>query len=331
MAAEAPLDLSLNAAPLPTPPSVVRALGPVPSSVAAGGYGRLRDAIAVRLGIPPSSILPGTGSMELIYMAARAFVGPEKKAVILVPTFEEYARAVSGVGAEAIQLVAGEADGFLWNMEAVLNTVAESRPDLLVVCNPNNPTGVYLDQEEIHQLAEAVKPGLFLIDEACLDFAEDPWDTLPMLGLGNVVLLRSFTKTFALWPVRVGYALGTPEHMDRLGQCRMAAALNPHVEAVGLAALAEEDHPRLVREAVIRVKKELARQLTVLGLRAFPTQTSFLLVKVPDSARMWRELRLRGIMVRDCLSFGLPGFVRVATPPEVEISRVVRAFREALE
>lgn len=330
MASESPLDLSLNAAPLPTPPGVVRALGPALSSVAAG-YGNLRDAIAERLGLPPPSVLPGTGSMELIYLVARAFLGPEKTAHILVPTFEEYANAVAGVGAGSKMHVARESDDFHWDMESVLKSVAEEKPDLTVVCNPNNPTGVYLAPDVVHRLARAAMPGLLLIDEACLDFAENPWGTLPMLELGNVILLRSFTKTFALWPVRVGYALGPATLLEKMEESRMPESWNAHVEAVGLAALAEREHPRLVKEAVIRVKKELSTRLNEMGLRAFPTETSFILVKVPDSARMRRQLRLREIMVRDCASFGLPGFVRVATPPEPEINRVVRAFEESLK
>ena len=329
MASEIPLDLSLNAAPLPTPPSVVRSLNPVQSTVAVE-YGKVRSAIADRLRLEPESVLPGTGSMELIYMAARAFLGPGKRADILVPTFEEYGKAVAGIGAETGQFIAKEEDGFMWNTGLILESLANKQPDMLVMCNPNNPTGVYLGRGEIHRLARAVKPGLFLVDEACLDFAEAPWDTLPMLDFGNVILLRSFTKTFALWPVRVGYALGSPALIEKMEKCRKPEALSAHVEAVGLAALAELEHPRLVREAVIRSKNQLSRQLSGLGLKAFPTQTSFILVKVPDSGRMWRELRMRGIMVRDCLSFGLPGFIRIAAPPEAEIGRVARAFREAL-
>jgi len=330
MTSEPPLDLSLNAAPLPTPPAVIQALGPVHSSVVPG-YGRLREAIAARLAIPSRLVLPGRGSMELIYLIARAFLGPGKKAAILVPTFEEYARAVAGVGAESKLFIARERDGFLWDMESVIDGILNYRPELSVVCNPNNPTGVYLGSPEIHRLAVAAKPGLLLVDEACLDFAETPWDTLPLLKLGNVVLLRSFTKAFALWPVRVGYALGPEELLEQIENSRMPESLSSHVEAVGLAALSECEHPRLVREAVVRIKKELSRELNGLGLKTFPTQTSFVLVKVPDSSRMWKELRLRGIMVRDCDSFGLPGFIRIATPPEHEIVRVVQAFREAIE
>jgi histidinol-phosphate aminotransferase len=308
---------------------VVEALKPGKSTVAVE-YGRIRSAIAGRLGLAPGAVLPGTGSMELIYMASRAFLGPGKRADILVPTFEEYGKAVAAIGAETGQFVAKEADDFMWDTGSILESISKRRPDILVMCNPNNPTGVYLERGEVHRLARAVAPGLFLVDEACLDFAEDPWDTLPMLEFGNVILLRSFTKTFALWPVRVGYALGSPALMEAMGKCRKPEAMSAHVEAVGMAALAELEHPRLVREAVIRSKNELSRQLSGLGLKAFPTQTSFVLVKVPDSGRMWRELRMRGIMVRDCLSFGLPGFIRIAAPPEAEIGRVARAFREAL-
>jgi len=325
-----PLDLSLNAAPLPTPPSVLAALDPSRSQPDPG-YDRLRSAISERLSIPPAFILPGTGSMELIYLVARAFLGPEKKAAVMVPTFEEYAKAVAGVGADCEMLLSEEPAGFMWDVAAVTDSVVRGRPDVLVVCNPNNPTGVYLGPDDIHGLARAVKPGLMLVDEACLDFAEEPWDTLPMLEMGNVILLRSFTKTFALWPVRVGYALGNPSLLERMGSCRMPEALSPHVTAVGLAALAEKEHPRLVKEAVIRSKTELARQLAGLGLKSYPTQTSFILVRVPDSTRMWRELRLRGIMVRDCNSFGLPGFIRIAAPPEAEIGRVTAAFKGAME
>jgi len=269
--------------------------------------------------------------MEIVRLLARAHLGPGKRAVVLGPVWDEYGKAAREAGAEVVEIRAKEEDGFWWNPVRTAAEIREARPDVLFLCNPCNPTGIYLEARETAEILAAAAPGLAVVDEAYMDFVESPWVSRTLLEGADTAILRSFTKTFSLWPVRVGYALGRAETLERIAAAREPGALSPHVEAVGLAAVAEADHPRRAREAAREGKRLLADGLREMGLETFPTETSFILVKVPDARAAWEQLRLRGILVRDCTSFGLPWLLRVGAPPAEAVPEVVAAFAEALQ
>jgi histidinol-phosphate aminotransferase len=269
--------------------------------------------------------------MEIVRLLSRALLGPGKRAVVLGPAWGEYSAAARNVGAEVAEIRAREGDGFRWDFSRTAAEIREARPDVLFLCNPCNPTGVYLEADETAEILAAAGSALSVVDEAYIDFVDSPWISRILLERGNTVILRSFTKTFSLWPVRAGYALGNPEILARLEAVREPGALSPHVEAVGMAALEAGDHPRLAREAVREGLGLLDGGLRGMGLETVRGGASFMLVRVPEARAAWRELRLRGILVRDCSSFGLPGFLRVGAPPAHAVPGIMRAFAAAAD
>lgn len=324
------LDLSLNTAPLPPPPGILAAVrGPHPA--VAPGYGRLRDALAASLDIEPEWVLPGNGSMELVRLLVRALLGPGRRVVVMGPAWEEYAVASRDAGAEVVEIRARGEEGFRWDPARVAGEIRAARPDFLFLGNPGNPTGVYLGEREVAGILEAAAPGLMVLDEAYGDFAANPWRSGALVEGGRTVILRSFTASFSLWPVRVGYALGPPELLARINAARPAGALAPHVEAVGLAALREPGHPALARAAVNEGKRLLEEGLGKLGLAVVRTETSYLLVRGVDAVRWRLELQSRGILVTECSSFGLPETLRVGAPPAGAVPEVLRAFAAVME
>lgn len=324
------IDLSLNLAPIPPPQPVLDAVrGPHPA--AAPGYGRLRAALAESLGFAPGEILPGNGSMEIVRLLCRALLGPDKRVVVMGPAWEEYAVASGDAGAKVVEIRAREEEGFRWNPARVAGEIRAARPDFLFLGNPGNPTGVYLGEREVAGILEAAAPGLMVLDEAYGEFAANPWRSGALVEGGRTVILRSFTASFSLWPIRVGYALGPPELLGRIAAARPAGALAPHVEAVGLAALREPGHLALARAAVNEGKRLLEEGLRELGLAVVRTETSYLLVRGVDAVR-WRWYLLRnGVLVTECSSFGLPDTLRVGAPPAESVPEVLRAFASVLE
>ena len=291
----------------------------------------LREALAARLGAGPGNLLVGNGSTELIHLLARSRLRAGDGVLIFTPTFGEYEAASLVAGAGVHRFPAPEAEGFRWSIDAATRTIDEVRPALIFLCNPNNPTGVYLDREAVTRLASAAGPdALFVLDDAYAPLADRPWDSLPLLDRGNVAVLRSMTKDHALAGVRLGYLVARPEVVAGAGELQHAWSVNAVAQAAGLAALDDDAHVEKARAVILDAKAYLRAELEALGLAVTPSAANFLLVKVGDAAGLRTGLLRRAIAVRDCASFGLPGHIRIAVRRREECARLVEALQETL-
>ena len=212
------LDFSASINPLGAPHGVNQAM----SGVDLTAYPdtectALREALAARLGVSTMQILVGNGSTELIHLTARAFLGSGNRAVIFAPTFGEFEAACNMQRAKAVSIVAAEDDGFKWDIADSTKLISEQSPSLVFLCNPNNPTGHYLTEEDVRHISRALpNDSLLLLDEAYLPFVDATWNSLPLLDLGNVALMRSMTKDYALTALRLGYMLAPPDVVERI-------------------------------------------------------------------------------------------------------------------
>jgi len=318
--------------------------------------------------ITPEQVLPGNGSTELIHLLARAFLAPalsapalpaQKKdghrplALLLTPTYGEYRGACLVAGGVVYELAAGRERGFRWDLAearhhiagAVAKTVPKTigvpekpskekpsreKPSLVFLCNPNNPTGVYLAQKEVKELAQACAEAgaLLVMDEAYLNFVESPWDSLDLLEGGNTVLLRSMTKDYALTGLRLGYSLASPEVTARLASFQPDWSVNSLAQAAGKAALADRDYLSRARAAVNAAKEYLIGELGRMGFIIHPAAANFLLIEVGDGGWWWDRLMRQGIFVRDCASFGLPDCIRIGIRTQADCEKLVAAVAQ---
>lgn len=291
----------------------------------------LREALAVQLGVDIDQLLVGNGSTELIHLLARARLRDQARCLIFAPTFGEYEAAAALAGAEIEHVWADAAEGFRWSMDAAVQTIEATRPAMVYLCNPNNPTGDYLDRESVERLSAAVGPkGLLVLDTSYAPLADGAWDALPLLRLGNVAVLRSMTKDHALAGVRLGYMAAPPAVVAATCSLQPSWSVNAVAQAVGLPALADQAHVTAAREVIGEAKDYLEAQLAALGVPAVPSAANFMLVRVGDATGVRRALLRRRILVRDCTSFGLPDFIRIAVRRTEECARLVAALREVL-
>jgi histidinol-phosphate aminotransferase len=285
--------------------------------------------------IAPERILVGNGSTEIIHLLARAFLpqarsGIANSALLLTPTYGEYSGACRLAGATVSCLDGSAAGGFRWDLREADRRITLERPSLVFLCNPNNPTGVFLSSSEVELLASATSHtgGLLVVDEAYLSFADDPLGSLPLLDRYGIVMLRSMTKDYALTGLRLGYSLASEEVTERLASFQPDWSVNSLAQAAGLAALADTGYLPRARQAVAQAKEHLRAGLASLGFPVPPSSANFLLVQVGDGAR-WREmLRRRGFFVRDCASFGLADYIRVGIRSVPDCQRLVEAMAE---
>ena len=336
------LDFSASISPIGPPAGVWDAM----TRVDLGAYPdpqclELREVLSRRLSgsrdVGVEKILVGNGSTELIHLLARANLSPPRfgatnSALLLTPTYSEYQGACNLLGATVSNLAAEPDNGFLWDLAEAARRIAEQRPSLVFLCNPNNPTGVLLQSEEVRGLAEttAGSGALLVVDEAYMSFVDQPWDSLPLLDAGNVVLLRSMTKDYSLTSLRLGYSLASEEVTQQMAAFQPDWSVNGLAQAAGLAALADSDYLPRAREAVAQAKTFLTERLTALGFTVHPSAANFLLVRVGD-APSWRDRLMRqGLFVRDCTSFGLQEHIRVGIRSLEDCRRLVETMRSLL-
>jgi len=326
------IDFSASINPLGPPPEIWEAMARVDLSAYPDPECLLlREALSSMLGVRIECITIGNGSTELIHLLARACLSGEDKAIIFSPTFGEYEAACRLTGATVLYLEAREREGFLWDLDYACQLIREKEPRLVFLCNPNNPTGVLLPQRpDVHRLAEAVGTnGLLVVDEAYLSFVDGAEESSPgLLGLGNLVVLRSMTKDYALTGLRLGYAVASEEVSRLLRAYQPGWSVNSLAQAAGLAALSNQEHLARARECVRQVKGYLQRELGVLGLKVGPSAANFLLIDVGDAASVRARLLRRGVCVRDCTSFGLPRHIRVGIRTIPDCQRLVKSLSE---
>ena len=336
------IDFSASINPLGPSPRVLEAA----QSVYLGAYPdpdclKLREAIGDVLEVKPTQVLPGNGSTELIHLLARAYLGADDTALIFAPTFGEYAAACRVQDVTPVAVLPPSAEiadrPFHWDLPGALESIAVLRPSLVFLCNPNNPTGVYLGYDDVASIARAMQGiGILALDEAYVSFVEESWDSTPLLRSmtsdgGNVALLRSMTKDYALTGLRLGYMLAPEEIVGRVRSFQYSWSVNSPAQAAGIAAISEGEQVHKGREAVREGKEYLLETARSLGLESGPSAANFLLLRVGRAAELRRQLLTQHkICVRDCASFGLPQYIRVGVRTMGDNRRLADALKQVL-
>jgi L-threonine-O-3-phosphate decarboxylase len=328
LAPEAVLDFSMNGNPYGPSPLIREAMAQVPCDrypdreVLA-----LRRVLAAHLDVTPDQLLVGNGSTELVWLAALAFVRAGDAVALVSPTFGEYTRAAALMGARLHQYSARPEEGFRVVPEAMTQALQQWQPRLVFLCNPNNPTGTFVSPDIITHWAAAFPQTLFIVDEAYLTFTASAPSVLPVRR-PNMLVLRSMTKAYALAGLRLGYAVGSPEVLEALRRARPPWSVNALAQAAGIAALQDTAHLAYCLARIAHAKDDLIAGLCTLGLPPLPSTAHFFLVRVGHGGSCRQALLRRGILVRDCASFGLPEYIRVATRRPEENARLLAALEE---
>lgn len=320
------LDFSVNSNPYGPSPAVYQSLTQIPLDRYPDREAlTLRRVLAERMNVSSAQILIGNGTAELLWLLAVAFLRPGDRSLIVGPTFEEYGRVTSLMGADAKGWTARPEGKFAIEPREIGCCLQKLMPRLVFVCNPNNPTGTVLPPEVISCWAKAHPRTLFVVDEAYLAFAPGLRSIL-VADEDNILVLRSMTKDYALAGLRLGYAVGHPAMVAALGRVRPAWNVNALAQVAGVAALRDEAHLQTSLGLLGQAKAELVAALRNLGLAPLPSAVHFFLVPVGDARGFRQALLRKGILVRDCTSFGLPTYVRIATRRPEENAHLVKAI-----
>jgi histidinol-phosphate aminotransferase len=326
------LDFSVCTNPFMPPPGIkekidAKSFEQYPDSEAT----EFRQMLSVRLGVPPENILAGSGTTELIRLVALTYFRRGDRVLILEPTYGEYEVACRLAGTRLIKHRARENDDFTPKIEEVVGLIKQHHPQAVFICNPNNPTGKYFLKNDIEMVLESTGDGLLILDEAYIAFVEKSWNSAELIGRGNVVVLRSMTKDYGMPGLRLGYALACRDIINNLKLALPPWNVNAIAQRVGAAVLEEDSYLKQSLRQVREAKRFLTDGLSRLGFRVLPSDANYFLVRVGNAPECRRSLLRHGILVRDCTSFGLPEYVRIAPRTLPECEKLIAAIGDILK
>ncbi len=290
-------------------------------------YFELRRTIAAAHRTRPECVFTGNGVSEIVHLLCRCL--PSSASVLIpVPTFSEYERSAAICGLQTILRKPG-GDGLRFDTDAIAEEIKNLNPDLVFLCNPNNPTGLYLSRSEVETVVRAARGAVLVIDESYADFVREPWDSTFLTARPNVVILRSVAKFYGLAGVRMGYAVSSPEIVSALNGARPPWNVNSVACSAARAVFSlrssvrEESKSRL-----FAARDRLVDDIGKIGKKCLPTDTGFFLVRVGDASSVRTRLLKKGVAVRDCSSFGLPSYIRLGARPRSDCEKLVEKWAE---
>ena len=336
-------DYSQNLNPAGMPPGLLKAI-----SAAASGfehypdadYTALREKLAAYHNLKADNITMGAGSSEIIRDFPFSFIDPGDRVLVPRPSFAEYSQQILLAGGVIDYMDLLPENDFHIDIGEVRKRLSSGRYRAMYVCNPNNPTGRVESRETLETIArECEEHGVMMfLDETLLELV----DTEPEVSLipriadhPNLLIARSFTKSFAVPGIRVGYGISTPENIAEIQKTRLPWNIGTMEQA---AAMYMADNFSFVTEAAGKLRKEapvMFEELTAAGLPLKKDTESFfhfmdlspLGISVADFSA---EMKSRGFMVRDCASFGFPTYIRFCVKDRERDERFAKAVKETL-
>ncbi|PKG31483.1 histidinol-phosphate transaminase, partial [Methanoregula sp.] len=275
-------------------------------------YLNLKEVIGKQFGRSVEEICVGNGSIELIRLFCAVVLQKGGTFFIEDPTFGEYALSARLYGGR--------------------QTYTHADALIRFICNPNNPTGTLHTRDNLCTILDAMPfpDALLFLDEAFIELS-DPNQSLVNVRNDSLFVLRSLTKNFAVPGIRFGYGFGEPDLIAQIELVRPPWSVNAFAEAFAIAAFRNFDELDKSRTLICREREWLDRELTALGLTCTPSSANYILADAGrDAGHVSEQLLLRGVLVRNCSSFGLPTSIRLAVRDREENRILIEALAACL-
>jgi histidinol-phosphate aminotransferase len=328
--------LASNESPWPPHPKVVEAIERAAAAMNRypdPGATLLRRRLAERYETEPGRIAVGNGSCEILLAAAEALCEPGAEIVYAWPAFSMYPHLAALTGAREVRVPLAAGD--VHDLDAIAAEVTAAT-QLVLVCNPNNPTGTHMPAAQVAAFCERIPPHVTIaLDEAYVEFQtdDDPDATVDLLGdFPNLVVLRTFSKVYGLAGLRVGFAIGSAKFRAAVDAVRQPFSVNAVAQAAAAeAVLHQDDVDRRVEQTIAeRLREE--EVLRGMGLATSDTEANFSWIDLGDAdeAETVAGLAERSIAVRPGTPLGGPGHIRVSYGTPAENDRFLAALAELL-
>ncbi len=292
----------------------------------------LRQKLAGRLNVLMEEIIIGSGSTELIELAAHTFLSPGDEVVTAAQSFLMFSLAAQGMNS---RILYAPLTNETYDLEAILQKVS-SRTKLIYLANPNNPTGTFFTAHQMDQFLQRLPDRIVVVlDEAYFEYVQDsqyPHSLDYVRQKRHVLVLRTFSKIYGLAGLRIGYGLAHPDLIQCLNKVRSPFNTTSVAQVAALAALDDVNH---VQNSIRKNRSGyefLTAQLTEMGVRFVPSVTNFILVDTGrDCLSDFQTLMRKGVIVRPMKGNGFPAAFRLTIGTQKENERFIKALKEILQ
>ncbi len=328
------LRMNTNESPYPPPPEVVDGFL---SGLREAAFNRYPDrdarglvaALARHLDHPAEGVWLANGSNEVLLHLFLTFGGTGRSIMVCEPTYSLYALIARITGTQVLAIERDET--FDVDLDAGLEAIKAKRPDIVVLCSPNNPTGNVEPRLSVEAILRDA-PGLVVVDEAYGEFAPDETSARDLLASHpNLVIVKTFSKAWSLAGARLGYLLAHPDLVTNLARVRLPYNLSTPTQLLGEAVLAHLDEMRGPIEKVTSERDRLTVGLQALGVKTYPSRANFVLFEVDEPGGVWGGLVERGVLIRRYENVPrLERCLRVTAGMPEETERFLDALEEVL-
>jgi histidinol-phosphate aminotransferase len=293
----------------------------------------LQNAIANKHNLKSDQIICGTGSDEVLIFTVLTFCSPGDEVIHAQHGFEMYPILAKYAGAESV--LASEID-YKVSIDSIINNINDSTK-VIFIANPNNPTGTYLNKNELRLLMSKIPSNIVVvIDTAYAEFADaDDYDKTFSLAdeYNNVLITRTFSKAYSLAGLRLGWGYASDLLINMIKKLRPPFNISPGAIAAGIEALNDESHLEKSVNHNSSIKFWFIDELNNLGFKAYNTQANFIFVLIPDkknqNAKLISDYLLsKGIAVRYLLSYGLENALRITLGTKEELNKTIEVLKE---
>ncbi len=326
--------LNTNESPLPPPKVFRRALTDELSTVNWHRYPdrhatELRSAIAAFHGVTPDMVFAANGSNEVLQTLILTYAGPSGRIGIFEPTYQMHGQIARVLGTEVI--AGRRRDDYTLDPAELTRIITTSRPDIIFATSPNNPTGLVEPRERIEEMV-AMAPGIVVVDEAYAQFSD--WTALDLVGEDTpLVVTRTFSKTWSMAGLRLGYAIGPTWLIEELNKAVLPYHLDAGKQIAGRLAFDYVDQMEDRVRLIVAERERISDQLADLDLDVTPSGANFVLFRPRsmDAHQVWQHLVDRSILVRDCSTWPhLDNCLRVTVGNPVENDAFLSALADVL-
>ncbi|MCK9444810.1 MAG: histidinol-phosphate transaminase [Tissierellaceae bacterium] len=323
--------MALNENPLGCSPRAKEAMVNALDSIGDypdGNAMKLRGVLSSKLGIGAENILPTNGLDEMIGLVAKAFVDKGDEVIVADITFPSYMSAAVAMGGKPVVVPLKD---FTMDLNKVLESISE-KTKVIWICNPNNPTGTIVTENELIDFLEKVPSHILVIsDEAYREYVtrEDyPHDTVKLLSkYENLLVMRTFSKAYGLAGIRVGYTMGDKSLLDKLNRVRETFNVNALAQAAAIAAFEDEDFLKKSYDLNLEGKNYLYGEFDKLGFYYAPSETNHIFVNVGKNGReIFEKLQEKGVIIRPMGG----SFIRVSIGSMEENRLFIEKLKEVL-
>ncbi|BBX14824.1 histidinol-phosphate aminotransferase [Mycobacterium novum] len=280
-----------------------------------------RDAMALRtdlagylstqtgVGVGPENVWAANGSNEILQQLLQAFGGPGRSAIGFVPSYSMH--PIISDGTQTRWLAANRAEDFGLDVAVAVTAITDSRPDVVFVASPNNPSGQSISFDELRRLLDAA-PGIVIVDEAYGEFSSQP-SAIGLIGdyPAKLIVTRTMSKAFAFAGGRLGYLIAAPAVIEAMLLVRLPYHLSVVTQAAARAALRHADDTLGSVAQLVAERERVSAALAAMGFRVIPSDANFVLFgEFADAPATWQRYLDAGILIRDV---GIAGYLRATT------------------